>query len=197
KTYEISFWFNAKNLVDETTYPHIQFQTSGTHSYNGIYGHETKRFDFKDAYTKKDNGWVKYTAEYTVPEYQEGYDITKANLQYIMKGSSADIIGYFDDVSVRVKPTKTGYTLRNLTYSSSDNSVTVEYAVTNHFTEDGSTVIYAFYDADGRFTKMEKETAIFDNIHISRTFDKGDCSSVKVFIWDSVSGMKPCSNMIE
>ena len=197
KTYEISFWFNAKNLVDETTYPHIQFQTSGTHSYNGIYGHETKRFDFKDAYTKKDNGWVKYTAEYTVPEYQEGYDITKANLQYIMKGSSADIIGYFDDVSVRVKPEKTGYTLRNLTYSSSDDSVTVEYDVTNHFTEAGGTVFYIFYNADGRYLKMEKEDAAFDGIHITRTFDKADFASMKVFIWNSLGGMIPLSNVIE
>ncbi|MBR3576363.1 MAG: hypothetical protein IKL42_03055, partial [Clostridia bacterium] len=77
------------------------------------------------------------------------------------------------------------------------DSVTVEYDVTNHFTEAGGTVFYIFYNADGRYLKMEKEDAAFDNIHMTRTFDKADFASMKVFIWDSLGGMIPFSNVIE
>ena len=114
-----------------------------------------------------------------------------------MMGSSSSVIGYVDDISFRIKPEKTGYTLRNLSYSSTDTAITVEYDVTNHFTESGGTVFYVFYDANGRFVKMEKEDAAFDNIHITKTFNKVDFASMKVFIWDSLGGMVPYSNMIE
>ena len=114
-----------------------------------------------------------------------------------MLGSSSDVAGYVDDASFRVQPEKTGYTLRNLSYSSDASSITVEYDVTNHFTESGGTVIYVFYDAAGRFVKMEKEDAAFDNIHMTKTFEKADFASMKVFIWNSIGGMLPLSNMIE
>ena len=197
KTYEFSVWFNAKNLTDATTYPQLFVQTSGNAAYNKSLGHSTLRTDFTDAYTKKNDGWYKLTTTYTVPEYQEGYDITKATVAVKMMGGSPSVIGYVDDISFRVNPEKTGYTLRNLSYAASDTSITVEYDVTNHFTEDGGTVIYAFYDADGRFVKMEKETAAFDSLHVTKTFNKIDFASVKVFIWNAIGGLIPYSNMIE
>ena len=197
KTYEISIWFNGKNLVDETTYPQIRLQTSGTVAYGQAGGHETKWFNFTDAYEKRNDGWIKLTAEYTVPEYQDGYDITKANLQFIMAGSSPDVIGYFDDASFRIKSDKPGYVLRNLETTVTETNVTVNYDVTNNLTESGGTVFYIFYDADGRFVKMEKETAAFDTLHVTRTFDIVDFTSMKVFVWDSLGGLIPYSNMIE
>ncbi|MBR2472297.1 MAG: carbohydrate binding domain-containing protein, partial [Clostridia bacterium] len=197
KTYELSVWFNAKNLTDATTYPQLFVQTSGNAAYSSSLGHSTLRTNFTDAYTHKNDGWYKLTTTYTVPEYQEGYDITKATVAVKMMGSSSSVIGYVDDISFRIKPEKTGYTLRNLSYLSTDTAITVEYDVTNHFTESGGTVFYVFYDANGRYLKMEKEDAAFDNIHITRTFGKVDFASMKVFIWDSLGGMVPYSNVIE
>ncbi|MBR3576362.1 MAG: carbohydrate binding domain-containing protein [Clostridia bacterium] len=197
KTYELSVWFNAKNLTDASTYPQLFVQTSGNSTYNSSLGHSTMRTNFTDAYTHKNDGWYKLSATFSTPEYQEGYDVTKASVSIKMMGSSANVVGYVDDISFRVKPEKTGYTLRNLSYSSNDTAITVEYDVTNHFTESGGTVFYIFYDADGRYVKMEKEDAVFNNIHMSRTFDKIDFTSMKVFIWDSLGGMIPYSNAIE
>ncbi len=94
---------------------------------------------------------------------------------------------------------KKGYTLRNLTASSTNKSVTVEYDVTNNLTE-GGTVIYAFYDAQGRFVKMKTEAAAFEGgtAHIKKIFNEEiDFASMKVFIWNSVTGMTSLSDMIE
>ena len=110
---------------------------------------------------------------------------------------AGDAIGYFDDATFNPVSDKAGYTLRNLTTTVDGSTVTVEYDVTNHFTEDGGTVIYAFYDAEGRFVKFEKEDAVFDSIHITRTFDNADFASVKVFIWDALGSLVPFSNTIE
>ncbi|MBR2973382.1 MAG: hypothetical protein IKC41_04115 [Clostridia bacterium] len=101
------------------------------------------------------------------------------------------------EVSLYKITPKTGYTLSNLQTSSTETSVTVEYDVAKHITEEGGIIIYAFYDLLGRFVKMEKEDAAFDNIHMTRTFDKADFASMKVFIWDSLGGMIPFSNVIE
>ncbi len=193
KTYEFSVWFNAKNMVDKSTYPHLTIQTRNS---AGAYanGATTKREYFYDSYLNKDKGWYKLTALYTVPEYQDGYDIKSVVVTLNVAG---DAIGYFDDASFKLVSEKGGYTLRNLKTTVGESSITVEYDVTNHFTEYGGTVIYAFYDADGRFIKFEKETASFDSLHITKTFDKVDFANVKVFVWDSLGGLVPYSNMIE
>lgn len=111
----------------------------------------------------------------------------------VMNGADT---GYFDDVTFKLKG-KTGYTLRNLKTSTSDSSITVEYDINSHFTEDGGTVIYVFYDADGRMLTIEKEAAAFGGAHITRTFDKVDFASMKIFVWDSLGGMLPYSNVIQ
>ncbi|MBR3576579.1 MAG: hypothetical protein IKL42_04150, partial [Clostridia bacterium] len=101
------------------------------------------------------------------------------------------------EVSLYKIKAKTGYTLSNLEASSSDTSISVEYDVAKHDAEEGGTVIYAFYAEDGRFVKMEKEDADFSSEHISRTFNKVDFDSMKIFIWDSLGGLIPYSNVIE
>ncbi|MBR2471246.1 MAG: hypothetical protein IKB55_01045, partial [Clostridia bacterium] len=101
------------------------------------------------------------------------------------------------EVSLYKITPKTGYTLSNLETSSTATSVTVEYDVAKHNAEEGGTVIYSFYDTQGRFVKMEKEPANFSSEHISRTFDKVDFASMKIFIWDALGGLIPYSNVIE
>ena len=103
KTYEFSVWFNGKNLTDVSSYPQLYLQTRGVNAYNNSLGHRTTRINFTDAYEKRNDGWYKLTAEYTVPEYQEGYDITKTSFAVKMIGTNGDI-GYFDDISFRLKP---------------------------------------------------------------------------------------------
>ena len=110
-----------------------------------------------------------------------------------MNGSD---IGYFDDATFKLKG-KTGFTLRNLKTTTSPSAITVEYDINTHYTEEGGTIFYAFYDASGRFIKMEKEAVSSATAHITKTFSKVDFASMKVFVWDNLGGLVPYSNVIE
>ncbi|MBR3576703.1 MAG: hypothetical protein IKL42_04790, partial [Clostridia bacterium] len=181
KTYLFYTWFNASNLTSAASYPTLRVQV----------GDFVSTTDFTDAFDKKDSGWYKLATEVTIPDSVA--ENASATVALIMNGADT---GYFDDVSFKLKG-RTGYTLRNLKTSTSDSSITVEYDINSHFTEDGGTVIYVFFDADGRLLTMEKESAAFGGAHITRTFDKVNFASMKIFVWDSLGGMLPYSNVIQ
>jgi len=92
-----------------------------------------------------------------------------------------------------------GYTLSNLTTSSTEKSVTVECDVTNNLTA-GGTVIYSFYDADGRLLTMKTADApsVGGTTHITKTIDiEKKFAKIKVFIWNALGGLIPYSNVLE
>ncbi|MBR2973735.1 MAG: carbohydrate binding domain-containing protein [Clostridia bacterium] len=181
KTYLFSTWFNANELTSAASYPSLKVQA----------GNFTSTVDFTNAFDKKAAGWHLLSAEFTIPDSVAAN--TRATVSLVMTGTD---IGYFDDATFGIKG-KTGYTLRNLKTTASESSITVEYDINSHFTEEGGTIIYVFYDADGRYLKMEKEAAAFTGAHITRTFDKVDFASMKVFVWDNLGGLIPYSNVIE
>lgn len=181
KTYLFSAWFNASDLTSNSSYPSLKLQV----------GNFVSTTDFADAFSKKGSGWYKLSTEVTIPE-SVGTKAT-ATVSLVMNGND---IGYFDDVSFKLKA-KTGYTLRNLDVESTNSAVTVEYDVANHFTEDGGVVIYAFYNSDGSLITTESENAVFESPHVTKTFSKVDFTSMKVFIWNSLGGLIPYSNVLE